>query len=65
MNRGKVMQALDRFKVRTLRVRDTTRWAVFDGRTQVTNAGNYDPTLKRQRELTADAIVALFTGPGE
>jgi hypothetical protein len=47
VSRAKIERALDRYKLRALRVRDEPRWAVFDGQKQVTNATRYDAALKQ------------------
>lgn len=62
MSRAAIKKALDRYKLRTIRVRDEPRWAVFDGPKQVTNANGYDTALFQQRELTIDAIEQITGG---
>lgn len=63
MNRAKqIERALDRLKVRTMKVRGDTQWAVYDGRKQVTNASGYTAALQRQRALTVELIEKICGG---
>lgn len=60
MSRARIGGALERYKVRTLPVKGRPRWAVFDGKLQVTNAAGYDPALRQQRALTIDLIEEII-----
>lgn len=62
MSRARIGAALERYKVRSLPVKGKPRWAVFDGKTQATNAAGYDAALRSQRSLTIDLIEKIMGG---